>query len=547
MAYGFGGGFAEGLQGGMQTASTMEDAKAKRAILQQEQSQRLIQDTVAQVNGNVESLGKTIASIRQDGPEVEKIKGTYSQALNQAIDSLEKMPGGQKAASLLRQQVSTSILAMRTMSQTNMDEITSEFQGKVGAQQSILGNAVKANQQQVAQAGPGPQGAAPGTVNAGGFASDLLPGADGQSQVAAGPGGVAPGVPGAPPPASGPGMPGAMAAPAQDGMMQPPPGAPQAQPAVQNFAKPAPKRDRYGLPEEDQGGLITVTLPSGETTQIPSSQAESLLGSGMDRKDMMDVYKTRATEMMSKLDGLEQTVRSANDMKKIAESGDLVSGPGAKLTIAKLETLATFGQLNETQSRQYQAIKKLGVYSIRLAAARLKAFGSGSAVSDRDVEYSLLGIGFSDALTPESIAQIAGGLVRDSYKDMVTINKDLKAMQYFEGMRDVPDLGSSVEPGDSSLGILPAQYVAEASAIISNAQAEGRELNAKEMQAITDLAHDAAKDPATAERANQVLAGEQKGNSASASPGGFTPPSEGGSFVMFEGKKYWVPKNGDSN
>lgn len=534
MAYGFGGGFAEGLQGGMQTASTMEDAKAKRAMLQQEQSQRLIQDTVAQVDSNLESLAKTIGSIRQDGPEVEKIKSTYHQALTQAIDSLAQIPGGQKAASLLSQKVNTTIQGLKTMSQANKDDLMAKVEGAAGVVGELQNNAVQKNTQ-LAQANP----AAQGTVNAGGFASERLPGADPQVTGAPSvPGGVAPNMPapGGAAPGAGPAMPGAMAATGPESMVQPPAGVPpqQAQPAMQNVAPPQPQFDEYGLPVESGGSGEGQMIQIGNN-QLTPAQFQSVMkmagfeneGGGADP----EIYKTTINKLVDEQGGLESTIEGAKKMQKLAKDG-IISGPGSDAKALVIWGKMASGSATQEERDLYNRTDQYKAAGIGLAAARLKAFGSGSAVSDRDVEYALLQVGGKTDLTPEAIAALTGGLIQESLRKMAGNNKTLKQVGGSAGMRVLP-MPLSGDASGARPGFIPDGVFAEAKQYLL---AKGGNITQEDINAAAEM----VKSKMTAgqfEKVNEKFsgaeAGEQKGNA---------PSTETHKQVIHEGKKYWVPK-----
>ena len=659
MAYGFGGGFAEGLQGGMQTASTMEDSKAKRAMLQQEQSQRLIQDTVAQVDSNLESLAKTIGSIRQDGPEVEKIKSTYHQALTQAIDSLAQIPGGQKAASLLSQKVNTTIQGLKTMSQANKDDLMAKVEGAAGVVGELQNNAVQKNTQ-LAQANP----AAQGTVNAGGFASERLPGADPQVTGAPSvPGGVAPNMPapGGAAPGAGPAMPGAMAATGPGSMVQPPAGVPpqgdfghrvrptlfagedqyfranpnvagmaaedgqiilnpyspdgvnkdavvkneafrlelrkrgispnfevtpeqaqafagteyandpqalketiaariysgdqsagattpeqqawvrnfgvppqQAQPAMQNVAPPQPQFDEYGLPVESGGSGEGQMIQIGNN-QLTPAQFQSVMkmagfeneGGGADP----EIYKTTINKLVDEQGGLESTIEGAKKMQKLAKDG-IISGPGSDAKALVIWGKMASGSATQEERDLYNRTDQYKAAGIGLAAARLKAFGSGSAVSDRDVEYALLQVGGKTDLTPEAIAALTGGLIQESLRKMAGNNKTLKQVGGSAGMRVLP-MPLSGDASGARPGFIPDGVFAEAKQYLL---AKGGNITQEDINAAAEM----VKSKMTAgqfEKVNEKFsgaeAGEQKGNA---------PSTETHKQVIHEGKKYWVPK-----
>ena len=101
MPYGFGGGFADGLQKGMALGQNARDQRLKQEALQQEQIKEKVATMQGYINDGLKNLSETVSKQGQRTPKLEEIIQNYQSTLTDAAKLMSKLgPQGQQASEM---------------------------------------------------------------------------------------------------------------------------------------------------------------------------------------------------------------------------------------------------------------------------------------------------------------------------------------------------------------------------------------------------------------------------------------------------------------
>lgn len=342
MPYGFAGGLAAGFGQGVDSGTQIAEARARQTTLRNEQIRQQSDTVTGYINDGLKTLSDWVSSTPQRTPQLEQGIEAYKAQLLDSANLLMKV--NPQAGQQALQKINTIIPSLKTASEAASASATADFEGKMTFVNSLAG----------------PQATPP------------LSQQPEQQQVAGIPG------PGATPPL-----------PPQSSLIQQAQAEPQ-QPAVPEVAVPQPAAQPSPTPVGQR--------PNTEQEIIRRRAIESVFPPTEEEKKMTEAKVKRFGELEERASSAIELHGQLQQARQLLNDG-IYTGLGADWKL-KASKAVGFDPEKIRRTESFMAI--MG----RQIGPRLKEFGSGTGVSDRDVQVVEQFIGKDINLSEAAIRDI---------------------------------------------------------------------------------------------------------------------------------------------